>query len=433
VNDASTLTLLIVLVVLIVLSGYFSGSETAMMALNRYRLSHLANQGHRAARVASKLLERPDRLIGLILLGNNLINILAATISTIVLTRLLGDNAWWVNTIVMTVVLLIFAEVTPKTLAAVHPERIAFPSSFILAPMLTVMFPLVWVLNRITNSVLALARLDPDEGSGMALSREELRTVVHEAGAMISGKHQQMLFGILDLEQATVEDIMVPRAEIVGIDLEDDLTEIRDQLIASRHTRLPLYRGHIDNVVGILHVKRAVRLLFNRDELNVDDLLLVSSDPYFVPLTADLYQQLMNFQQSRKRMALVVDEYGDIEGLVTIDDVLEEVVGEFTTDPQDYLKDVVAQDDGSFVVDATASIREINRAYGWSLPETEAKTLNGLITGELESITEAGTTLRIDGYTLEIVQSAEHAVRTVRVRPPTPEPDAQTDEHAREP
>lgn len=417
-TDASTLTLVVVLVVLIVLSGYFSGSETAMMALNRYRLSHLANQGHRPARLAARLLERPDRLIGLILLGNNLINILAATISTIVLTRLLGDNAWWVNTIVMTVVLLIFAEVTPKTLAAVHPERVAFPSSFILAPLLTLMFPLVWVLNRITNSVLALVRLNPEEGAGMALSREELRTVVHEAGAMIPGKHQQMLFGILDLEQATVEDIMVPRAEIVGIDLDDDISEIREQLVSARHTRLPLFRGHIDDLAGILHVKRALRLLFSRDELTVDDLTGASEEPYFVPLTADLYQQLLNFQQSRMRMALVVDEYGDIEGLVTIDDVLEEVVGEFTTDPQDYLRDVVAQDDGSFVVDATASIREINRTYGWSLPEDDAKTLNGLITGALESITEAGTTLRIDGYTLEIVQSGEHAVRTVRVRPP---------------
>lgn len=417
-TDASTLTLVVVLVVLIVLSGYFSGSETAMMALNRYRLSHLANQGHRPARLAARLLERPDRLIGLILLGNNLINILAATISTIVLTRLLGDNAWWVNTIVMTIVLLIFAEVTPKTLAAVHPERVAFPSSFILAPLLTLMFPLVWVLNRITNSVLALVRLNPEEGAGMALSREELRTVVHEAGAMIPGKHQQMLFGILDLEQATVEDIMVPRAEIVGIDLDDDLSEIREQLVSARHTRLPLFRGHIDDLAGILHVKRALRLLFSREELTVDDLTGASEEPYFVPLTADLYQQLLNFQQSRMRMALVVDEYGDIEGLVTIDDVLEEVVGEFTTDPQDYLRDVVAQDDGSFVVDATASIREINRTYGWSLPEDDAKTLNGLITGALESITDAGTTLRIDGYTLEIVQSGEHAVRTVRVQPP---------------
>lgn len=426
-NDVSTTTLLIALLSLIILSGYFSGSETAMMALNRYRLAHLDQQGHRAARLAARLLDRPDRLIGLILLGNNLVNILAATISTIVLTRLLGDNAWWVNTIVMTVVLLVFSEVTPKTLAAIYPERVAFPSSFILTPLLRLFFPLVWLLNQITNGVLKLARLDPAGGTGMALSREELRTVVHEAGAMIPGRHQQMLFGILDLEQATVEDIMVPRSEIVGIDLDDDLNEIRDQIFLARHTRLPLYRGNLDNLEGILHIKRAIRLLHTRDEFYIDDLLSACDEPYFVPLTADLYQQLLNFQKDRLRMAMVVDEYGDIEGLVTIDDVLEEVVGEFTTDPQNFLKDVVAQADGTFVVDASASIREINRRYGWSLPEDRAKTLNGLITGEMGSIIDAGTSLRIEGYTLEVVQSGDHAVRTVRVHAPAAVEDPNTE------
>lgn len=433
-NDVSTTTLLVALLALIVASGYFSGSETAMMALNRYRLAHLAKEGHRGARMAARLLERPDRLIGLILLGNNLINILAATISTIVLTRLLGENAWWVNTIVMTVVLLVFSEVTPKTLAAVHPERVAFPSSFVLAPLLRLLLPLVWVLNQITNGVLRVVGMDPNGGNGMALSREELRTVVREAGAMIPGRHQQMLFGILDLEQATVEDIMVPRAEIVGIDLDDDLNEIRDQIFMARHTRLPLYRGNLDSLEGILHIKRAIRLLHARDEFYIEDLLLVADEPYFVPVTADLYQQLLYFQKDRLRMAMVVDEYGDIEGLVTIDDVLEEVVGEFTTDPQDYIKDVVAQDDGTFVVDASASLRELNRRYGWTLPEDRSKTLNGLIIGEMESITDAGTSLRIEGYTLEVVQSGDHAVRTVRVRPPASEnaADAATGEQASE-
>ena len=397
-----------------------------MMALNRYRLSHLANQGHRGARRAARLLERPDRLIGLILLGNNLINILAATISTIIFTRLVGDNAWWVNTLVLTVLLLIFAEVTPKTLAAVRPESLAFPSSYLLGALLRAFYPVVWMLNAITNGVLTIARVDPNAGEGMALSREELRTVVHEAGAMISGKHQQMLFGILDLEHATVEDIMVPRAEMIGIDLDEDINEIREQLISSRHTRVPLYRSHLDEIVGILHVRRTLRSLFGRDEITIADLEELCDEPYFVPATADLYTQLINFQHARHRLAIVVDEYGDIEGLVTIDDVLEEVVGEFTTDPQDYTHDVMAQDDGSYVVDASASIREVNRTYGWSLPEDDAKTLNGLVLDELESLSEAGTSLRIGEYTLEVVQRGENAIRTVRVRPlstPTPAPD----------
>jgi len=402
-----------------------------MMALNRYRLKHLAERHHKGAVRAQRLLERPDRLIGLILLGNNFVNILAAQVATVMTLHVLGESRPIVTTLALTAVILVFAEVVPKTLAALHPESIAFPSSWLLRVLLWVFYPLVWVLNKISNGILDVFRVTSLSRADDPLSREELRTVVKEAGAMIPGKHRQMLFGILDLETATVEDIMVPRPEIHGIDLDDEWSEILDQLAACRHTRVPCYAGSLDNIVGMLHLRRVTRLLRSGDDFNVDDLRAILHDPYFVPLKTDLYVQLINFQSQRQRIAFVVDEYGDIEGLVTLEDLLEEVIGEFTTDPQTYVRDVYPQEDGSFLVDGSANIREINRAYSFGLPTDGPKTINGLILETLEDIPVTGTTFRLGTMTIEIVQTQERLVKTARLtlrEDFNAEPSAEVDE-----
>jgi len=414
VADSPVVSMIIALIVLIGASAYFSSSETAMMALNRYRLRHLAERGHRGARRAQKLLDRPDRLIGLILLGNNFVNILAAQIFALLTLELVGEGGLIASTLVLTAVVLIFAEVMPKTLAALHPERVAFPSSWLLGVLMVALYPLVWLLNQITNRLLALFGVSSVGRAEDPLSREELRTVVKEAGAMIPQKHRQMLFGILDLENVTVEDIMVPRAEIYGINLEDEWADIADQLETCHHTRVPCYSGSIDNVEGVLHMRRVTRLL-RADEFGIEDLRGILHDPYYVPLTTDLYVQLLNFQKARQRIAFVVDEYGDIVGLVTLEDLLEEVIGEFTTDPQIYVRDVYPQDDGSFLVDGSANIREINRAYGFGLPSDGPKTINGLIIETLEDIPITGTTFRVGDITVEIVQTLEKSVKTARL------------------
>ncbi len=406
-----------ILFLLILLSGFFSGSETGMMALNRYRLRHLARQQHRGAHRVSELLKRPDRLIGLILLGNNFVNILASAIATIIALRLLGENGIVVATFLLTLVILIFAEVAPKTLAALHPERIAFPASRILAPLLRVFYPLVWLVNWIANSLLKLFRLLPAETTKATdLSTDELRTVVKEAGNLISRRHRRMLVSILDLEKVTVEDIMVPRAELAGIDLDDPEHEILHQLTTSQHTRLPVFRGDINHIAGIIHLRRMLGPV-HTNALDKKELIEQLEEPYFVPLATPLNRQLGLFQNKRRRIALAVDEYGDIQGLVTLEDILEEIVGEFTTDPAADNIDIHPQADGTYLIDGASNIRELNRSMRWSLPENGPKTLNGLIIEYLENIPEPGTSLRLAGYPVEIVQTTEHGVKTVKLNP----------------
>lgn len=400
----------------LVLSGFFSGSETGMMALNRYRLRHLAEQRHRGALRASALLERPDRLIGLILLGNNVVNFVAATLATVIALELFGETGLAIAPIVTAITFILFAEVLPKTVAALHPERVALPAALVLGPLLKLFYPLVWLVNLLANGLLRIFGIRTDEASDMPLSREELRTVVKEAGAMIPRKHQQMLFAILDLEKMTVEDIMVPRADINGIDLQDSVADIEDTLVGCRHTRLPVYRGTIDNVLGILHVRNALQLI-KADALSAEAIERMLSEPYFVPSGTPLHTQLINFQRQRRRMGLVVNEYGDIVGLVTLEDLLEEIVGEFTTDIYAFSREIQPQPDGSFLIDGAAPIREINRQTHWDLPTGGPKTLNGLVLEALEDIPEPGTSLRIDGYIIEIVQTLGQGVKTARVRP----------------
>ncbi|HFC53262.1 MAG TPA: HlyC/CorC family transporter [Gammaproteobacteria bacterium] len=415
--DEIPLTLLFVILgFLILLSGFFSGSETSLISLNRYRLRHLVKVKHPGAIRASRLLERTDRLIGLILLGNNFVNILASSIATIIALRLMGEAGIAVATGLLTLVILIFAEVTPKTLAALQPERFAFPATYVLQPLLRIFYPLVWAVNLLANGLLKLLRIPVESGSIQALSAEELRTVVNEAGAMIPRRHQTMLLSILDMEKSSVEDIMVPRNEISGIDLEQEWSEIRRHLFDSQHTRLPVYRGVIDNIVGIVHARNILRLFLEHD-LTRENFMEAIREPYFIPEGTPLNTQLLNFQRERRRIGLVVDEYGDILGLATLEDILEEIVGEFTTDPAHLMREMHPQKDGSWLVDGGTSIRTLNRALGWSLPTDGPKTLSGLIVEYLETIPEPGTSLRIAGHPMEIVQTASNTVKTVRIYP----------------
>jgi len=415
-SDVPLSVLVGALVLLILLSAFFSGSETGLMTINRYRLRNLARAGNRSARRALRLLERPDRLIGLILLGNNFVNILASALATLLFMRLMGEAGIAVATALLTVVILIFAEVTPKTLAALKPERIALPAAWVYQPLLRVLYPLVWALNLVSNSLLRLLGIRPEEGVQETLSREELRTLMMEAGAMIPESHQAMLVNLLDLEEIRVEDVMVPRNEIVGVDLTDDLEEIRNLLMRTPYTRLPVYEERIDNVVGILHTRRILHLL-QEDELTTERIRELAHEPYFVPEGTSLLTQLLNFQRTGRRTALVVDEYGDILGMVTLEDILEEVVGEFTTDPYSLHKGIVPQEDGSWLVDGSLSIREINRSLRIQLPTDGPRTLNGLILEHLETIPEPGTSLLINDYPVEVVQLKGNAVRTARIAP----------------
>lgn len=409
------------LIVLLLLSAFFSGSETALVSLNRYQLRHKAREGHRGARLADKLLQRPDRLIGLILLGNNLVNFSAASLVAIIALEIGGEPAVALGTVLLTLVVLIFSEAAPKTMAALHPERLAYPAAMIYYPLLKITYPIVWLTNVASNGVLYLLGVRTAGAELQALTREELRTVVHEAGSRISGRYQQMLLSILDLEKVSVDDVMVPHNEIVGIDLADDIAEIEAIISKSEHTRLPVYEDNVDNVIGILHLRRLANMAPRSfDKTSIRQLL---DDPYFVPEGTPLSKQLVQFQRRRERVALVVDEYGDLQGIVTLEDILEEIVGEFTTDPADQIEDVVREGPDSFLVSGTANIRELNRAQGWELPTDGPKTLNGLILELLETIPEPSTCLKISGYPLEILASDDNRVRTVRIGPRVAEPE----------
>ncbi len=404
------------LVVLILLSAFFSGSETGMMALNRYRLRHLEQSGHTGARRVSALLERPDRLIGLILVGNNSVNILASAIATVIGIELFGEAGIAVATVFLTLVILVFGEVTPKTLAALAPERVAFPASYVLAPLQKLLYPVVWLVSVVSSGLLRLLGLSRKSIESQPLSREELRTVLNEASAILPQRHRTMLLGILDLEQVTVDDIMVPRTEVQGIDVEASLEEIRERLVHCQHTRVPLYEGDVDRIVGMLHLRRALVLL-DRGDLSRDGLRALAVPPYFVPSGTPLAAQLLQFQRRRERLGLVVDEYGDVQGLVTLDDILEEVVGEFTTDPTDHTPEILHQPDGTLLVDAGINVRDLNRALGWDLSTDGPKTLNGLILEYLETIPDPDTSLRLDGHPMEIQQTTPNGVKTVRIDP----------------
>jgi len=414
-NEISTAALFSILFILILLSGFFSGSETALMTLNRYRLKSLADKGHRGAKLAIKLLSRPDRLLGLILLGNNIVNIFAATLATVIALRLYGEVGLVIAPLALAFIILIFAEVTPKTLAALKPEKLAFPAAFVYTLLATPLYPFVWSVNIFSNNLLRLFGVQPDKVAKQELSSDELRAVVVEAEHFMPQAHSDMLLGILDLEQVSVEDIMIPRNEITGIDLNDEWNDIVHQITHSQRTRVPVFHDSIDNTVGVLHLRKVLNL-FSRDELNMKTLKKLIAPAYFIPAGTSLTRQLLNFQDNRRRSSLVVDEYGSIQGLVTLEDILEEIVGQFTTDSPTRNLGIHQRENNTYLIDGNTHIRDINRALNWKLPAKGPKTLNGLILEHMEIIPRTGTSLMIENYTIEILRTGNNAVQTAKVQ-----------------
>ena len=412
------------LVFLVLLSAFFSAAEISLVTLNRYRLRHQVEAGHRGARIAAKLLERPDRLIGVILLGSNSINALFSALTTVTVIRVWGEkeSAIGIATVIITLVVLILTDLAPKTLAALRPERIAYPSAFVLRPLLKLVYPVVWIVNGIANGLLRLLGVRIQAGVAEKLSADELKTLVMEAGVLMPETHQDMLLAILELEKVTVDDVMVPRGEIEGIDLDADWDEIAAKLGTSRYTRLPVYRGNLDDVVGVVHLRKVMRLMHGGN-FNRESFVPLIIEPYFIPQGTPLSIALLNFRASKRRSALVVNEYGDILGLVTLEEILEEIVGDFTTPGMTLAEEIQPQADGSFLVHGSVTLRDLNRRLDWDLRTDGPKTLNGLITEYLEDLPEAGTSLMLDGYQVDVMRTRGTAVQLARVRhmPPAPE------------
>ena len=411
-SETSLLMLSIAMVILLLSSAYFSGTETAMMAINRYRLKHLVKKRNRAARISNRLLRKPDRLLGVILIGNNLVNFSAATIATIIGMRLFGDTGVLLAPWILTAIFLIFAEVAPKTLAAERPEEWAFKAVFILEPIQKLLVIPVKLVNVISNG-LVRPFLKSTPTSSDNLSAEELKTVVNE-GANSVGERQSMMVRLLDLEQVSVNDIMIPRNEIEAIDIDSDMSEIVETASNSQHTLLPVYKESINNIIGILHLRRLARFM-GTDEFSKSDLMQLTREPYYVPEATPLDKQLIRFQSEKQRIALVLDEYGDLQGLVTLEDILEEIVGEFTSDFSANTPEIHPQEDGSYVIDGGALLRDINRALDWQLPIAGPKTLNGLVLEHLETIPEENLCIQIEEYQIETLQLTDNMVKNLRI------------------
>lgn len=403
-----------VLALMLILSAFFSGSETSLMTLNRYRLRHRVKLKHSGAIKAYKLLQRPDRLLGLILLGNNFVNNFASSIATVIAIKLFADEESVIAIAagILTIVMLIFSEVTPKTLAAIKPELLAFPAAWIYTPLLKIFYPIVWFVNIFVNLLLRMVGVDVSKSSHDSLNKEELKSIITEAESFMPARYQKMLLGILDLESATVEDIMTPRNEIVGIDLEDSIEDIINQIKTSPHTQMAVYKKSIDRVVGFLHLRK-VLVLVNQDNFDKQSIINLLTKPSFIPESTPVHVQMLRFKSEKIRIGLVVDEYGDVQGLVTLDDLLQEIVGELITDDITVRK----QSDGSYLVDASITVRELNRVMQWSLPTEGPKTLNGLIVEFMETIPEAGIGIKLHGHPLEILKRDENTVKLVKFLP----------------
>lgn len=399
---------------MLILSAFFSGSETALMTLNRYRLRHLVKLKHSGAHKAQQLLQRPDRLLGLILLGNNFVNNFAASIATVIAIKMYADEESSVAIAagILTIVMLIFSEVTPKTIAAINPELLAFPAAWIFTPLLKIFYPVVWLVNLFVNLLLRIVGVDVKKKCHDTLNKDELKSIISDAESLMPARYQKMLMGILDLESATVEDIMTPRNEIIGIDLEMPIEDIIIQIKTSPHTRLPVYKTSIDRIIGFIHLRK-ILVLLNQDDFDKQTIINCLDKPSFIPESTPVHNQMHRFKLERIRIGLVVDEYGDVQGLVTLDDLLQEIVGELITDDIA----VRVQSDGSYLVDANITIRELNRVNQWSLPTEGPKTLNGLIIEFMETIPESGTSIKLHGYPLEIIKRDENTVKLVKFLP----------------
>lgn len=418
-EDLPLPVMLIALMFLLILSGFFSLSETSMMAINRYRLRHLAKQGHRGAQLTIKLLDKTDRLLGVILLGNNLLNTASATLVAILVATFFehDDFALFIGTVAVTFAILIFSEITPKVIAATYPERIALASSYILTPLLAIFYPIVWFVNLFVGGLLRIFGLKPQQGGiEQKISTEELKTLVLEGGHFIQHKHQSMLLNLFDIETITVDDIIVPRNQIEAIDLDADDDTIHSQLLTCHHTRLPVYRERMDNIIGIVHVRKVMNQMQN-GKITAETLEKVIRDPYFIPSGTPLFSQLQLFQENQKRIGLVVDEYGELMGLVTLEDILEEIIGEFTTHAPTQTSTFLKQDDGSILVEGSTLLRELNRKLDLQFPLDGPKTLNGLILEYLQEIPDSGIGLNIAGHPMEIIQIKNRVVKTVKIFP----------------
>jgi len=420
-DDLSINALLGILLLLLVFGAWFSAAETSMMAINRYRLNSLIRKGNRSAKLTGRLLSKVDKLLGSILFGNTLLNVAAAAVTNIVILRLFGASelALLAGTLLITFILLVFSEIMPKILAASHPERIALPSGYLLAPLITLFHPVVSVATAIVRGLLWLLRIKVQtDQSKQKLTLEELRGLVLEAEHFLPRKHQKMLLNLVDLERITVNDVMIPRNQIESLDIDAEPSELRQQIITCHHTLLPVYADTPGNIIGILHLKRVPALL-QEATLDVSQLRETLYEPYFIPSDTPLLKQLQNFQERQARLGLVVDEYGELLGLVTLENILEEIVGEFTTQSPTQTGKFLRQDDGSFLLEGSSSLRELNRKLGLHLPlEGGAKTLNGLILEHLEDIPEAGTSLKIADYPIEIIQIQDRSVKVARIFPP---------------
>ncbi len=406
--------LLLALILFILLSGFFSGSETGMMSLNRYRLRHLVRKKHCGAMRSNRLLARPDRLLGIILIGNTFCNILASSLATIIAIKLYGNVGILIATIVLTLLILVFAEILPKTIAASYPEKFAFFVSWPLQILLFILYPIVWAATGFVNGLLRLLHLQVKRHVVDPLTYDELRTVVYESASKITDRHQDMLLRILDLRHITVDDVMVPRNEIIGIDINDKWTDVLKQLADITYAHVLVYRDSVDNVVGILHIHKVIELLL-QDKLVKNSLLQAVDEIYFIPEATSLTAQLLNFQHRQISLALVVDEYGDIQGLVTLEDILEEIVGEFASEAENVPKEIMAEQDGGFLVDGGINLRDLNRELHWQLPIAGPKTLSGLIIEHLEAIPKAGVKIEIAGYAIEVVKVQGKMVKLARM------------------
>ncbi|MBI5626910.1 MAG: HlyC/CorC family transporter [Nitrosomonadales bacterium] len=418
-NEFSLLTLFGFLILLLIFSGFFSGSETSMMAINRHRLNHLVRKGNKSAKLTAELLGKVDKLLGSILLGNTLLNVAAATLTEIIILRLFGHNelAMLIGTLIIAFVLLVFSEIMPKIVAASHPERIALPSSYLLSPLVRLFHPVVSVATAIVRGLLGLLRIKiQTDQSKQKMTIEELRGLVLDAEHFLPRKHQKMLLNLVDLERITVNDVMIPRNLIEALNINADANELREQIITCHHTLLPVYADTQSNIIGILHIKRAPALL-QEPALDLAQLRDALNEPYFIPSDTPLLKQLQQFQERHARLGLVVDEYGELLGLVTLENILEEIVGEFTTQSPSQTGKFLRHEDGSLLLEGGSSLRELNRKLGLNLPLDSAKTLNGLILEHLEDIPEAGTSLKIAGYPIEIIQVQDRTVKVARIFP----------------
>ncbi len=404
-----------ILALMLILSAFFAGSETSLMSLNRYRLRHLVKLKHPGAIKTHKLLQRPDRLLGLILLCNNFVNNFAASIATVIAIKMYAndESIIAIATGILTIVMLICSDVTPKTLAAIRPELLAFPAAWIYTPLLKLLYPVVGFVNLFVNLLLRLVGVDVKKKTPDSLNRDELKSIITEAESLMPLRYQKMLLGILDLESATVEDIMTPRNEIVGIDLEDPIEEIIEQIKTSPHTQLAVYKKSIDRVIGFLHLRK-VLVEVNHADFDKHTIINLLSKPVFIPESTPVHSQMLSFKKEKIRIGLVVDEYGDVQGLVTLDDLLQEIVGELITDE---VSAAQLQGDGSYLVDAGITIRELNRLTQWSLPTEGPKTLNGLIIEIMETIPEPGTSVDLLGYELEVIKRNKNTVKLVKFLP----------------